>query len=94
MFEKDGMIGKFIRDKHGRVAIWQTPNIPLIGWFVLAVIAHFLKLGGLKTSLEYFSTAFLFTWAYLELTGGASYFRRVLGALVMLSIVMSHLKFK
>jgi len=35
----------------------------------------------------FLASSFLFMWAYLELTQGASYFRRFLGLIVLLGIV-------
>ena len=77
----------FIRDKHGTIAVWQTPNIPLGGWFVLMVAAYFIPAGGVKTGLHSLSSAFLFTWSYLEITSGVSPFRRVLGGVVLIGVL-------
>jgi hypothetical protein len=45
--------------------------------------------GVINAGFANLSTAFLFTWAYLEITQGASYFRRVLGAVVLAGVLMS-----
>ncbi len=81
---------KFWRDKHGNVAVWQTPNIPLIGWAACIVLLVVVKSGGAHQLLTFLRTAFIFTWAYLELTDGSCYFRRLLGAIVLASIIISH----
>ncbi len=80
----------FIRDKNNNVAIWQYPNPPIIGWFVCAVAAHFFRMGNLHTGLATLGTTLLFVWAYLEISQGASYFRRVLGLVVALTIAVRY----
>jgi hypothetical protein len=85
-------LDKFIRDKHGKIATWQRPNLPIVGWFVFAATAHLFHAGHLRTGLEFISSAFLFTWAYLELRHGASYFRRSLGLVVLFWVAASHFK--
>jgi hypothetical protein len=77
----------FFKDHDGQLVIWQWPNIPLIGWAVFKVLSLITQAGTLKTWSAHLSTAFLFTWAYLEITGGASYFRRVLGTIVMAALL-------
>ena len=71
------------RDEKGDIVIWQMPNAPLIAWTTLRVLLFFLSDNDLSRQLTLLSDAILFTWAYLEITDGASYFRRALGVLVM-----------
>jgi hypothetical protein len=71
------------------MTLWQVPNLPIIGWFSCLVISHFISAGVMKAGFASLSTAFLFTWAYLEITEGASYFRRALGGVVLVSVLMS-----
>ena len=68
------------------------PNVPLIAWALLRVLLFFLSDNDLSRHLTLLSDAILFTWAYLEITDGASYFRRALGALVMVLTVYSMFK--
>jgi hypothetical protein len=81
---------KFWKDGKGKITVWQTPNLPLIGWFVFMIVAKILDSGATKNSLQFLSTAFLFTWAYLEITSGVSYFRRLLGLVILAGIILSH----
>jgi len=81
------ILDKLFRDKNGKIVIGQLPNIPIIGWFVFYILSilEFLKeYSQLSSSI---STAFLFTWAYLELTQGVNYFRRILGAIAIIFII-------
>lgn len=77
----------FWRDKHGKVVLGQLPNVPLVGWLVFLFAAKIWPHLGV---LAFLSTAFLFVWAYLELTSGVTYARRTLGAFVLLYIIVSH----
>lgn len=81
-------INKCIRDKNNRVVIWQGPNLPIIGWLMCTVAARIFDTRSLHAGFESLGTAFLFTWAYLEITQGLSYFRRFLGVLVAIAIVV------
>lgn len=83
-------LDKFWKNKDGNLVIWQKPNLPLIGWFVFMIVAKLLPTGPMKNGTQFLSTALIFTWAYLEITKGDSYFRRVLGAVVLLITVLSH----
>ena len=82
-------LNKFIRDKHGHIVMWQTPNVPLIAWFVFMLATHFVHREHLHTTVRFISAAALVTWAYLETTQGASYFRRTLGLVILLGTLLS-----
>ena len=81
----------FFKDSKGQVAVWQAPNKPLYGWILFKLLS-LTPSGHLKTGFGHISTAFLFTWAYLELTKGVSYFRRSLGLVVLIAVVIDLLK--
>jgi uncharacterized protein (DUF697 family) len=79
---------KFIIDQNNKFVVWQTPNLPLVGWLLCLVISRLVPAGSVKAGFVDLSTAFLFTWAYLEITKGASYFRRALGVVIMVTILI------
>jgi hypothetical protein len=81
------LVNTFIRDKNGVIVLWQFPNVPLIGWFVCLVVGYLIPSGPLKNGFEHLSGAFLFVWAYLEITQGTTYLRRSLGVAVLLIIL-------
>lgn len=81
------LLNKFFRDKNGKVVIFQPPNIPITGWFLCTIAAYFFQ-GQIKDGLHGLGTAFLFLWAYLEITEGVNYFRRSAGSIVMLYILV------
>lgn len=77
-------IEKFFKDDDGNVAIWQFPNVPLMGWLLFKIIGMAADNNALKLGCENLSMAFLFTWAYLEITSGDSRFRKLLGIIVII----------
>lgn len=83
---------KFFKDGAGRVVIWQQPNMPLIGWLACKLLSMVMKAGHSKNALENLGAAFLFVWAYLEITDGKSYFRRALGVGVMVVLISGFFK--
>lgn len=80
----------FTNDKKGRRVLWQWPNPPIIGWAIFRVLAHLVESPSIKMGFESIGSAFLFAWAYLEITKGASYFRRTLGALVAIILCLNY----
>ncbi|MEO8862829.1 MAG: hypothetical protein ABI354_00700 [Candidatus Saccharimonadales bacterium] len=77
----------FFKNKDGKLAVWQLPNIPISVWIVSLVLSHALN-GSLHTGFQALAQASLFVWAYLEATSGDSNFRKVLGV-VILAVVIS-----
>jgi len=85
----DSLYNKTFCNKEGKLALAQMPNLPIILWFVFMLTAHFIKAVRFSDGLQFLSSASLFTWAYLELFKGENYFRRALGFVVLLYIVVT-----
>ena len=83
---------ELFKDKKGKVVLWQTPNIPLVGWALSSVLIHIVPAGRWQLAVGYVSFGFIFTWAWLELSQGASYFRRALGVVVLVASIYSRLR--
>lgn len=81
----------FISDREGNVVIWQNPNLPLIVWILAFILAKTLPYGQLNFIAELVSYGASFTWAWLEITGGQSPLRRVLGIIVMIVIILARI---
>ena len=79
---------KIWHDKHGKVVIWQTPNIPLIGWVVFTIISLLIN-GKAADITQYIGIASLTVWSILEIVLGVNYFRRFLGVIVLISTVVT-----
>ncbi|NCU30791.1 hypothetical protein EOL73_03560 [Candidatus Saccharibacteria bacterium] len=78
-------VKKFFKDKHGKWVIAQFPNFLMFAWLTLLLINFFAH----DQNISVLQNAVLFTWAYLELTEGSSYFRKTLGAIVLIGLVVS-----
>ncbi|MDB5166427.1 MAG: hypothetical protein JWM37_499 [Candidatus Saccharibacteria bacterium] len=79
----------FLRDKDGNVVIWQWPNFALWGWIIFKALSLLITQESLKLGFAQLGTAFIFAWAYMEMTSGVNYFRKLLGLIVLLAIVVS-----
>lgn len=82
-------IVSFCQNDESKITIAQLPNIPLTGWLLVELFSLFIKDIQLKNNIQDLATALLFTWAYLELTRGSSNFRKTLGGVAMILIVIS-----
>lgn len=80
------LLDRTFRDENGQIVLGQVPNIPIIGWLLFKVLSLVTD-NRLSDAFAQISTAFLFTWAYLEITQGANYFRRFLGVFVIAVIL-------
>lgn len=90
--KKVSLFDKIFKNKDGAIIIWQNPNIPLWGWIVSSILGVILKHGAVHSGFQHLAEASLFTWAYLELRSGESIFRRVLGAIVLVSVAYGFFK--
>lgn len=79
------------KNDRGDVVIWQTPNAWLIGWAVLTVLSLLVS-GRLADILSVAGSGVLIIWSLLEIFKGDSYFRRLLGLVVLIFAVASLLK--
>ena len=82
-------IDGFFRDKNGKIVIIQPPNLPLYIWSITSVTKLFFPTGSINSALDLIATIALFIWSVAELFQGDSYFRRTLGAIVLLGIIIS-----
>lgn len=78
----------FWKDRHGKVVIYQRPNLPLLGWLGLTLASLFTE-GTVSSVLGYAASASLVVWALLELFTGVNYFRRTLGVIVLAWSIVS-----
>ena len=86
------LVNKLVRDKNNKIVWWQFPNPPLMGWFIFLVLAQIVAPGSLRTGFAQLSTGFLFVWAYLEITQGTTYFRRLLGGAILLAVLVGYFR--
>lgn len=75
---------RFFKDKHGKWAVVQFPNPLLAIWIILVVISWLFP----ALHFKVLQTCVLFAWSYLELTAGDSPFRKTLGGVVLVSVII------
>jgi hypothetical protein len=81
------LFDRTFRDSEGNVVIAQLPNLPLIVWGVATLLQLLPTSGKVYTGLDLIAFGSLFTWAWQELFDGVNYFRRALGAVVLIGLV-------
>lgn len=77
------------KDKDGNVVIAQWPNAPLIAWFVTMVLTQLPFPEAPLRFLSLFSFGALFTWAWMEIFSGVNVWRRILGLVVMVLLLLN-----
>lgn len=83
---------RFWKDKHGKVVLWQSPNVLLVAWFIFTLLSKIMLGDKLQTLAGVMAFGVIFTWGWLEATTGVNYFRRLLGIIVMVASVYSKIK--
>ncbi|HUP26649.1 MAG TPA: hypothetical protein VM124_03335 [Candidatus Limnocylindrales bacterium] len=78
-------------NKNGVLVLMQAPNVPLWGWIIATLAAHLFGVGKLRSLFEAIAYGSLFTWSYLEITQGINYFRRILGIIVLVILIINSL---
>jgi hypothetical protein len=86
--KKQKFIDKCIKDKEGNIVFGQKPNLPIIVWLICLILQQFLE-GDLYKLINVIGFGAIFTWAWLEIFLGVNYFRRAIGVLVMVVILIS-----
>lgn len=83
---------KFWRDKEGKLTLTQPPNLPLLIWLLTVPGELLFKHGWPHNLFALVGFGALFAWAYLEIRSGNSYFRRALGVVVMIMILVNRVR--
>jgi hypothetical protein len=85
------LFDKTFRDSQGAVVLAQPPNPPLWTWIATTLLKFVFTKGSFYEVLDAIAFGSLFTWAWLELFDGVNYFRRSLGAIVLLGAIASRI---
>jgi hypothetical protein len=81
------------RDDEGKIVLGQPPNLPIIVWIGATLLKMIFATGQINTGLELIAFGTLFTWAWEELFQGVNYFRRALGLIVLVGLLVSKIYF-
>ncbi len=93
MTSKSGakFVDKWFRDRSGKLALYARPNLPIIIWFGATVAGKIVTEGSVYRALSYTALLAIIFWAMLEIIQGVNYFRRTLGAMVLILTIYSRL---
>jgi len=80
-------VPRFFKDKQGKRVLYQHPNLLLWLWILTQAISILIFRRD-NQSLNSLSDLLLFTWSYMEIRFGVSPFRRALGGVVALFIIV------
>ena len=86
------LFDKVFRDREGEIVLAQMPNLPLIVWTVASLLKLIFTTGKISIGLEAIAFGALFTWAWEELFQGINYFRRALGLIILVTLLLSKIQ--
>ncbi|MBD2188475.1 hypothetical protein [Pseudanabaena mucicola] len=88
------LFNKVFRDREGEgeIVLAQMPNLPIIVWIVASLLRLFFTTGKISIGLEVIAFGSLFTWAWEELFQGVNYFRRAIGLIILVSLIVSKIQ--
>ena len=89
MAMNNNLFDRFFRDNTGEIVIAQAPNIPILVWIGATLLKLVVKTGQVKVALDVLAFSSLLYWSFLEITQGVNYFRRDLGVVVLIAIIIS-----
>ena len=81
----------WFKNNKGDLALAARPNSPIITW-AAAVVIGWLTNGKVESLAGAVGYGALFVWSWLELFQGVNYFRRSLGAVVLIYILFNAVK--
>ncbi|MEX2014897.1 MAG: hypothetical protein WD885_03090 [Candidatus Saccharimonadales bacterium] len=84
-------ITRFFKNDNGRVVIVQRPNAFVLIWAGLSALSKVAN-DEISASIASLATFSLLIWTYLEIKSGESPFRRTLGVIVLILIVIGVIK--
>jgi hypothetical protein len=85
------LFDRVFRDGEGKITIGQMPNLPIIIWTVASLSKLLFTSGVAYRSLDIIAFTALLVWALEELFQGVNYFRRALGLVVLIGLIVSKL---
>ncbi len=86
---KDTLFNRLFRDGTGEIIIGQLPNLPILIWGTATLLKLVFKTGQVKLGLDLLAFSSLLYWSFLEITQGVNYFRRDLGTIVLIALIIS-----
>jgi len=85
----NNLFDRLFRDNTSEVVVAQAPNIPILVWIAATLLKLVFKTGQVNIALDVLAFGSLLYWSFLEITQGATYFRRDLGVVVLITLMVS-----
>lgn len=82
------LFDRVFRDSEGKIVIAQPPNLPLIVGIVSSLLKVIFTTNEISLGLDLIAFGSFFTWAWEELFQGVNYFRRALGFIVLVGLIV------
>lgn len=82
------LFDRTFRDSEGQIVIAQPPNLPLIVGIVASLLKLIVPTGQIHLALALVAFGSLYTWAWEELFQGVNYFRRALGLIGLVGLIV------
>jgi len=89
----DKLFDKLLKDKHGHIVIFQSPNLSELAFFLFTILSLLFRNGEINNLFKVLAFGCLFTWSWLELFQGVNYFRRLLGLVILIGSSSSFIQF-
>ena len=86
------LFDQVFRDSEGNIVIAKPPNLPLIVGISASLLKLVVTTGTINLGLDLVGFGALFTWAWEELFQGVNYFRRALGLIVLVGLIVSRIQ--
>ncbi len=86
--KKATLFDRTFRDSEGNIVIAQAPNLPVLVGAAATLLYYTLPSSKIQTVLGLIAFGTLFTWAWQELFEGVNYFRRALGLIGLVSLIV------
>ena len=82
------LFDRVFRDSEGKIVIAQPPNLPLIVGIASSLLKLIFTTNEINLGLDLIAFGSFFTWAWEELFQGVNYFRRALGFIVLVGLIV------
>ena len=82
------LFDRTFRDSEGNIVIAQPPNLPLIVGIVASLLKLIVTTEEINLALDLVAFGSLYTWAWEELFQGVNYFRRALGLIALVGLLV------
>ncbi len=80
---------KDMHGRHGKYIIAEVPNLPLIVFMVSMGLGIIMYPGPFQTFLILTAYVAFFLWGIMEFRGGRSRFRKIIGFLAIVSVILA-----